>query len=175
MISAGPFSSSATFARRVVLVLAGSALLYLSAKIALPAGPWGVPVTMQTLAIPVLVALLGRNLAVGATLAYLAEGFSGLPVFSSFGFLAPSLGYLVGFPIAAFIVGELYARGFAATYVRRLAAILIGTAAVLVCGATWLGFGFTHSAVGAVTFGIAPFIVGELLKSVLAAGLKPRT
>jgi biotin transporter BioY len=46
--------------------------------------------------------------------------------------------------------------------------------AVLVCGASWLGFGFTRSLAGAVTFGIAPFLVGELLKSALAAGLTPR-
>ncbi|HEY8322252.1 MAG TPA: hypothetical protein VIG46_10745, partial [Candidatus Baltobacteraceae bacterium] len=63
MVTARTLSPAALLARRAALVLAGSGLMYLSAQIAVPANPvWGVPITLQTLAIPVLVALLGREL-----------------------------------------------------------------------------------------------------------------
>ena len=61
-------------------MLAGSALMAISAQVAVPASLWGVPITLQTLAIPVLVALLGRGLGTAAVIAYLAEAALGLPV-----------------------------------------------------------------------------------------------
>ena len=66
--------------RNIVLVLVGTGILTLSAKISVPF--WPVPMTLQTLAIMAIAAAYGRWLAVATVLAYLAEGFVGLPVFA---------------------------------------------------------------------------------------------
>src|SRR5581483_6863909 len=114
MVSVRSASPAARLARAAAAVLAGSALLYVSAQIAVPANPFfGVPVTLQTLALPLLVALLGRDLATLAALAYLAEGLSGLPVFQGHtggllrfvGPTATTAGYLLAFPLATYATG----------------------------------------------------------------------
>ncbi len=179
MISARPSTSSpaARLARAAALVLAGSALMALSAQVAVPM--WPVPITMQTLAIPLVVALLGRRLGVAAVVAYLAEAALGLPVLQGFagGFLAfagPTGGYLIGFPLAAWLVGTLYERGLDAGYGRRFLAVFVGTAVVFVTGAGWLAFGL-HLGLGkAVALGVVPFLVGDVAKCLVAAGLRPR-
>jgi biotin transport system substrate-specific component len=183
MVTARTLSPAALLARRAALVLAGSGLMYLSAQIAVPANPvWGVPITLQTLAIPVLVALLGRELGTLAVLAYLVEGLAGLPVFSGhlggiarfFGPLASTAGYLVGFPIAAYAVGTLYQRGLAGSYGSRFLAVFLGTAVVFVTGALWLAFGMGLGLGRAVALGVVPFLVGDVAKCLVAAGMRPR-
>ncbi|BDE05385.1 biotin biosynthesis protein BioY [Vulcanimicrobium alpinum] len=181
MIRTTASSPPAVFARRAALVLAGSGLLYVSAQIAVPATSiWGVPITLQTLAIPVLVALLGRNLGVLAVVAYLAEGIAGLPVFQGHSggihvFVGPTGGYLVGFPIAAYVTGTLYRLGFDRGYGRRFVAVLLGTSVVFVTGPLWLAAVFFGGDLGrAFTVGVAPFIIGDLAKCLVAAGVRPR-
>jgi biotin transport system substrate-specific component len=183
MVSARSSSPAAVFGIRLGLVLAGSALLAISAQISIPGNPfWGVPFTLQTLAIPVLVALLGRELGTLAVLAYLAEGIGGLPVFQGqlagiarfVGPLATTGGYLIGFPLAAFATGTLYRVGLDRNYGTRLVAVLVGGAVVLGCGASWLAAFFTHDLRSAVILGVLPFTVGELAKCLVAAGIRPR-
>jgi biotin transport system substrate-specific component len=171
MISVRPASPLVRALTGAALVLAGSGLMCLSARIAVPMVP--VPVTLQTLAIPILVALLGRELGTLAVLAYLAEGFAGLPVFAV-GSLATTAGYLIGFPIAAFVIGTFYHDGFSRGYFRRLIAILVGTGLVLISGTLWLALTFTHDLASAVALGLTPFLVGDLAKSVVAAAFPPR-
>jgi biotin transport system substrate-specific component len=137
---------------------------------------------MQTLAIPILVALLGRNLGTLAVLAYLIEGAAGLPVFQGHlggfaRFIGPTsstAGYLIGFPIAAWVVGLLYER-WSARYVERFAAVFLGTAVVFVTGALWLAFGLGLGIERAVAVGVFPFIIGDVAKCLVAAGIRPRT
>src|ERR1700683_3544038 len=128
MISARPTSTARGLAIRTVLVLAGSGIIALSAQIAVPMFP--VPITMQTLAIPLLVLAIGTRLGTLAALAYLVEGALGLPVFSGMGgfvrLMAPTAGFLWTFPIAAFAIGTLLDRGLGATYAGRWVAILAG-------------------------------------------------
>src|SRR5271156_1600548 len=108
-----------TPARSAVFVLAGSALLALGAQMSLPVPFSPVPITGQTLALPLVVALLGTRGATLAALAYLAEGALGLPVFAPAGgfapgfaaFFGPTGGYLIAFPLAAFVTGWLFDRG----------------------------------------------------------------
>jgi len=169
MLSARFDSPLSVLARRAALVLAGSGLMYLSAQVAIPASvAWGVPITLQTLAIPVLVALLGREVGTLAVLAYLAEGIAGWPVFAGHAFglvtlLGPSGGFLVGFPIAAYLIGTFYHDGFAA-----------GTAAVFVAGVLWLALGFTHDLGTALAVGVLPFLAGDAAKCVIAAAIPAR-
>lgn len=179
MISArsSTLSPAARLAREATLVLAGSALMALSAQVAVPL--WPVPVTLQTLAIPLVVALLGRRLGTAAVVAYLAEAALGLPVLQGFAggfvkFAGPTGGYLIGFPLAAWLVGLFYERGLDRDYGRRFLAVFLGTAAVFVTGAGWLAFGL-HLGLGqAVALGVVPFLIGDVAKCLVAAGLRPR-
>ncbi len=183
MIFARSAAPAARFARGAAAALAGSALLYLSAQIAVPANPfWGVPFTLQTLAIPVLVALLGRDLAVCAVVAYLLEGASGLPVFQGHagglarfvGPTATTAGYLLAFPFAAYAIGTLYRAGLGRRYLTRFAAALAGAAIVIGCGALALYGFFFHDAAATLAAGVAPFVAAEVLKAAVAAAVPPR-
>jgi biotin transport system substrate-specific component len=183
MVNARSLSPAAAFSSRLGLVLVGSALMAISAQISVPANPlWGVPFTLQTLAIPVLVALLGRDLATLAVLAYLAEGIGGLPVFQGqlagiarfIGPFATTGGYLIGFVLAAFVTGTLYRAGLDRNYGTRLVAVLLGSAAVFACGTLWLTAFFTHDLRSAFIVGVLPFVAGDLAKGLVAAALRPR-
>jgi biotin transport system substrate-specific component len=183
MLSARAASPAALFARRAALVLAGSGLMYVSAQIAVPANPvWGVPITLQTLAIPILVALLGRELGTLAVVAYLVEGLSGLPVFQGHvgglarfaGPLATTGGYLIGFPIAAYLVGTLYDAGLSRNYGLRFVAVFLGTGIVFVTGVLWLNAFFFHDLGRAIAVGVLPFLIGDVAKCLVAAAVPPR-
>ena len=162
-------------ARDVALALAGTALLWLSAKVQVPF--WPVPMTMQTLVVVVLGTALGPRLAALAVLAYLAMGVAGLPVLAStshggLAYLAgPTGGYLVGFLLAAVVLGRLAELGLDRSTTGMLAAAAIGHAVILACGWAWLA---THlGPAKAWTAGVAPFYLATALKSAMAALLVP--
>jgi len=160
------------------MVLAGSAFVAICSHISLPLWFTPVPLTLQPFAVLLLGLLLDRRLA-GATLgAYLLEGALGLPVFAP-GFalgagmahlLGPTGGYLMSYPAAAALVSWLRSRlnrGFAGAVVSAGA----GDALILLCGFTWLTLS-THMAIGpAFTLAVLPFLPGEALKVVAAAGI----
>lgn len=164
-----PQGRNARIAAQVALVLAGTALLTLSAKVTVPF--WPVPMTLQTLAIFLIAAAYGRNLAVATLLTYLAEGAAGLPVFATGGGLAylagPTAGYLVGFVFAAAIVGHAADRGLDRKAFVLFGAMLLGEIVILVMGAAWLAV--LMGAEKAITFGVGPFIVTDVVKIALAA------
>jgi len=177
MLSARSSSPAGLLVRSAALVLAGSALLALSAQVAVPMFP--VPVTLQTLAIPIVVALLGTRLGTAAVIAYLAEAAIGLPVLQGFAgglvkFAGPTGGYLLGFPFAAWLIGTLYDQGLREGYGRRFAAVFIGTAIVFVSGALWLAFGLHLGVARAIEVGVMPFLIGDVAKCLIAAAFRPR-
>lgn len=159
--------------RRAVLVIGGSAILALSAKIKIPLG--AVPFTMQTFVVLVLGMVYGKRLAAAALLLYLGEGAAGLPVFAGGGgiayFAGPTAGFLLSFLPAAALLGALAERGWGRTFASTVAAMLIGTAVIFAGGLAWLGYliGFEK----AVTVGFMPFVVSESAKIVLAACAMP--
>ena len=160
-----------SLAWKLVLVLAGSALIALAAqlRIALPFSP--VPVTGQTFAVLLVAATLGR-LGVASLLAYLAEGAAGLSVFAGgatgLAYMAgPTGGYLVGFVLAAAVVGYAAEREWDRRLATSLLEMLAGEVVIYACGVAWLArFPLTVSPVQA---GLVPFIPGDLFKLVLAA------
>jgi biotin transport system substrate-specific component len=108
--------------RSAGFVIAGSLVLALSAKAQVPF--WPVPMTLQSLAIMMIGMAYGSRLAAATVLLYLAEGLAGLPVFAGAGagfayMTGPTAGYLVGFVMAAGLIGWLNAAGTAAPS-RRL-------------------------------------------------------
>ena len=159
---------------QLVLVLAGSALLAISAQIKIPLYP--VPVTGQTLVVLIIGMAYGSRLGAATLLAYLVEGGMGLPVFAGGGagwatLAGPTGGYLIGFLVAAFLLGLLAERGMGRGPVSTALAMIVGTALIYVFGVTHLsGFiGFEK----AVAAGLLPFLYGDALKLIVAAGLMP--
>ncbi len=171
--TASPISSAL---RGVVLALAGTALLVLSAKINVPL-PY-VPMTMQSLVVLMLGAAYGPRLAAATIFAYIAEGAMGLPVFAGpvggLGYIAgPTGGYLAGFVLAAVLAGWLSERGWDRSILRMSLAMGFGHVVMIGCGFLWLVAGTKVETSTAWLVGVAPFIAGSVVKSLLGAVLLP--
>ncbi len=169
---------SASWVRKVAVVIVGSLLLTLSAKTSIPFLP--VPMTLQTLVVLSLGMVLGPRLGAAAVLAYLAQGAFGLPVFAGTPekgigiayMLQHTGGYLVGFVVAAFTVGLLAQRKWDRSMLTTIAAMLIGNAIIYAFGLMWLGtlMGWDKPI---VALGMTPFLLGDLAKTLIAAALLP--
>jgi len=158
---------------QAVLVVAGTLLLALSAKVQVPF--WPVPMTMQTFVVLLLGIAYGPRLGVITGALYLVEGALGLPVFAKGAGVAylmgPTGGYLFGFVLAMGVCGLLADRGWSRTAVRMLAVMLIGEILIFAPGVLWLGVAIGMDK--AVTFGLTPFIAAEVFKIALAAVTVP--
>jgi len=161
------------------LVIGGSILIALLAQVAVG---YPIPITGQTFGVLIVAALLGSRRGVACVLAYLAEGAMGLPVFSQgrggpARFFGPTGGYLVGFVLAAYIVGALAERGWDRRAVTTMLAMVLGSVGLYVCALTWLSC--LNSVLGkplaggVLAVGLYPFLVGDILKIVLATVLLP--
>ncbi len=162
------------WARSAGLVLGFSLLTALAAQIVIPIGP--VPITGQTFAVLLTGALLGSRLGAMAMVVYLIEGASGLPFFygGSGGIahlLGPTGGYLVAFPAAAFITGAFAEHGWDKRFLTAAAAMTIGSALIILSGWAWLSQFMTASV--AFHAGVTKFIVGDVVKIILAAAVLP--
>jgi biotin transport system substrate-specific component len=156
-----------------VAVIAGSLILWASAKIQVPFYP--VPMTLQTLAIMLIAACYGWRLGLATVLLYLAEGAAGLPVFSGTPdrgigiayMMGPTGGYLVGWLVATFLVGWFAEHGADRSPIRLFAVMLPAGVIILACGFAWLAtlIGIDKAWAG----GVMPFLLGDLLKIAIAA------
>jgi biotin transport system substrate-specific component len=158
--------------RVVVLIVLGTALLTLSAKVNLPL-PY-VPMTLQTLVVLMIGAAYGGRLGAATIMIYLVEGAIGLPVFAGpVGGLAPLMGptagYLLGFVAAAFATGWLSERGWDRSVPRLFVAMGLGHVIILGCGFAWLAFGMKLGLEKAWLVGIAPFVAASVIKNALGA------
>ena len=159
-------------ARRAVAVALGAGLVAIAAQIALPLPGTPVPMTLQPLAVLLVGALLGPGLGASSLLLYLALGAAGLPVFTPFGLpgvgrlLGPTGGYLLAYPVAAFVVGKI--AGDARRFVRLAVAALAGIVLIHLGGLAQLAL-LTGSLSAAATLGTWPFVVSDLVKVPLVA------
>ena len=167
-------SAATSAVTKAALVVFGSLLLAVSAQFKIPLYP--VPATGQTLVVLLIGMTYGPRLGGITIAAYLFEGALGLPVFAGGAagvavLMGPTAGYLFGFLLAAIAIGYLAERGMGRTVVSTIAAMVIGNCVVYLCGALWLanfvGFG------QAIVVGVLPFLYGDALKLVVAAGLMP--
>ena len=162
--------------RAVSLVFAFSLLTALAAQVVIPIGP--VPITGQTFAVLLTGALLGSRLGAMAMIVYLIEGASGLPFFyGGHGGLAhlfgPTGGYLVAFPAGAFITGAFAENGWDKRFWTAVVAMAVSSIVILLAGLAWFA-AFTHTPlVAAFKVSVAPHLIGDLIKIVLAAGALP--
>jgi len=170
-----PSEGVSAFIYDAVIVIFASLLVGLSAQIRiyLPFSP--VPVTGQTFAVLILAALLGSRRGVLTILAYMAEGFLGLPIFAGgiglAALLGPTGGYLVGFIATAYLVGRLAEMGWDRRVSTTIAMMVIGDAILLSFGFIWLSM-LTDIRTAFVA-GVYPFIIGDILKIALAAVVLP--
>jgi biotin transport system substrate-specific component len=173
----GAFVAPTDWLKSAALVVAFSLLTALAAQVVVPL-PWTpVPLTGQTFAVLLTGALLGSRLGALAMLAYLAEGAAGLPFFRAGAggaghLLGPTAGYLLAFPAAAFVTGLLAERGWDRRFLTAAAAMALGSFVILAGGWAWLAFAL-GSAARAFGLGVAPFLVGDVVKIALAAALLP--
>lgn len=157
---------------KLVLVLAGSALIAISAQINVPMYP--VPMTLQTLAISLIGLTYGSRLAAATVIAYLVEGAVGLPVFAEakagFVWLAgPTSGYLWGFVGMAWMTGWMVERGFDRGFLRLFVAALIPAALLFVPGVAVLNIVLNMGWEKAIMAGAVPFLTGMVVKAAVAA------
>ncbi len=169
-----PRTTTTRWAYEVILVLTGTALLALSAKVQI--AMWPVPVTGQTFAVLLVGALFGAKRGTATVLVYISEGALGLPVFAGpvagLAYMSgPTGGYLIGFIAAAWIVGRLAERGWDRRFESTVAAMMLGTIVIFVCGLLWLEFYVQSERV--LALGLIPFIPGAIVKIMLAAALLP--
>lgn len=170
--------------RDLALALGGSLFVALTAQAALPLPFTPVPLTLQTLGVLLVGAALGSRLGLWALLAYLAQGALGLPVFAGgtgglAKLLGPTGGFLLAFPLAAWLVGALVERfGLDRGFLGTLSAMLLGNALLYLAGLPWLavwllGAGQAQGLGALLAMGLLPFLPGDLLKALLAALLLP--
>ncbi|MDX6211181.1 MAG: biotin transport system substrate-specific component [Frankiales bacterium] len=162
-------------ARSALLVAAGAGLVGLSAQLSVPLPGTPVPVTGQTFAVLLVGAVLGWQQAAASMAVYLLAGGLGVPWLShgGSGFGGATFGYVVGFVVAAPVVGWLASRGGDRTVARSVATMALGTALIYACGLPWLAHSAHLSAGQAWHLGARPFLVGDAIKVGLAAGLLP--
>src|SRR5688572_2684200 len=173
---------------RIASVLFITVLTAAAAQISFPLPFTQVPFTFQPMVVLVGGLVLGSRLGFTSQVLYLMAGVAGLPVFAASATLPPGLlrlvgptgGYLMAYPVAAFLVGYLAERGFAKRYATSVAAMLIGLALIYASGTLWLAY-FARlqsgsAAVGlsvALATGVYPFVLADLAKLAAAAGITP--
>lgn len=161
-----------------VTVVSAAALTTVCAQIVVPVPGTPVPMTGQTLAVLLTAAALGPVRGALGQLLYVIAAFVGLPVLAQGSGGATAVfgatgGYLLGFIVAAALVGRLAQGGWSRTPVRVFASYAVGSVVIFAFGATVLALVTNHDMAWAVQKGVLPFLVGDGLKALLAAGLLP--
>ena len=180
-------ASTMNWTRTILLAVLGSVLVAIAAQVSVPMVP--VPMTLQTLAVLAVGAAYGARLGAITLALYALEGAFGLPVFANFqagmflptGEIIASGGYIIGFIVAAGLVGYLVEKGWGTNVFKLSAAMLIGAAVVYVPGLIWLvgwlgvmkGVDVPSATAIALSTGLLPFILGDIIKAVLAALVFP--
>lgn len=164
--------------RHLALILAGALFIALAAQLHfyLPGNP--VPYTGQTFAVLVAGGALGFRRGVAATTLYLILGIVGLPVYADakhgWEIVAGGTGgYLVGFILAAGIVGRLAELGWDRNLLGSVGAMLLGDIAIFAVGVPWLATAYAQPLAWGVANGLTPFLGAEILKFALAAAAFP--
>ena len=186
------------WARDTALIAGAVILLIIGARVAfeLPAVSLGrfyvpdnpfVPITLQTFGVLFTSAALGARRGLSATSVYLLIGAAGLPVFAFEGsgtatfaaiesgsiVLGATGGYLIGFLFASAAVGALAQRGWDRRLGSSVSAMLTGTLIIYAFGLTWLALALDRGLADVLPLGLFPFVPGDVLKLLLAAGVLP--
>jgi len=173
---------------QIASVLFVTALTAAAAQVSIPLPFTAVPLTLQPMIVLVGALALGSRLGAASQILYLAAGIAGLPVFAASAtlppgalrLLGPTGGYLMAYPVAAFVAGYLAEKGFDRRYATSVLAMFAGLAIIFTSGVLWLGL-FARTLSGsapvglqsALATGLYPFILPDTIKLAIAAGLVP--
>ena len=163
--------------RDALLVVGGAAFTALSAQVSIPLPFTPVPLTLQTFAVLLAGAALGTVRGVLSMSLYLVAGVLGAPVFSNHtsGWGGASFGYVIGFVVAAAVVGRLAEGGATRGVARTAGVMVIGNLVIYAVGVPWLMAVANVSLPRALALGVVPFLIGDAIKVAAAAGLFPAT
>ena len=188
VLAARTAADRATLSAQVASVVLVSALTAAAAQFSVHLPFSQVPITLQPIVVLLGGLVLGARLGAYSQCLYLAAGIAGLPVFAAsatlppgvFRLLGPTGGYLMAYPLAAFVVGRCAERGLDRRWLTSVVAMLTGLAVIYLGGTLWLAFfarlGGASAATGlvaAVATGVAPFAIADVLKIAVAAGVVP--
>jgi biotin transport system substrate-specific component len=167
------FPRAAGWLRDVILIVLGALFVAALAQLKIPLPFTPVPLTGQTFAVLLVGATLGSKRGALSMALYIALGALGLPVFaggeSGVAYLSgATLGYLVGFVMAAYVIGLLAERGLERSVRTSLIPFLVGTIIIYACGVAWLTI-LLGSLSKAIAAGLLPFLVGDAIKLIAAA------
>ena len=158
-------------ARDIALVLGGAGLTGLAAQVSFTTPLSPVPFTLQTMTVLVAGAALGPLRGFASMVLYLLAGMVGVPWFAnhSHGAGGPAFGYLLGFVVAAAVVGGLARRGADRHVGSTLLLMAVGSAVIYLVGSVWLAADLDLSAAKAFDLGVRPFLVTDAVKLGIAA------
>lgn len=173
-------AGSITFLKDISLILTFSLIIALSAQIAIPLPFTIVPLTLQTFSVLLAGAALGSRKGSIALLLYLSYGALGAPVFAAGGggiikLTGFTAGYLWAFPVAAFVTGWLCEKGFDRSFKTSIISMIPGSLIIYLFGVLWLAFLTQQNITTAINQGMTPFIMGDIIKILLAGTLLPLT
>lgn len=163
--------------RDVALTLAGTAFITVAGYIAIPLPFTPVPLSLATFAVLLTGAALGPARGATSALLYLVLGVVGVPLFAggNAGWAFSSFGYIVGYVIAALLVGSLARRRADRTALSTIGLAGLGSLTIYACGVPWLAGFVGVDLATAITLGVVPFLIGDAIKIVAMAGLLPGT
>jgi biotin transport system substrate-specific component len=165
-------------ARQGALIVGASLFVALCARVTIPLPLTPVPLTLQNFGVLLVGLLLGSRRGFAAMSLYLLEGAAGMPVFSPVGqagiahLHGPSGGFLIAYPLVAFLAGFVFERGVK-NFVRAALAGVLAELLLFAGGLAWL-FVITHSLAKAAYFGLYFFIAAEVMKVMFAAAIAAR-
>ena len=161
--------------RDIALVVGAAVLTGIAAQISIPLPFTPVPISLQTFTVLLAGAALGPIRGSLSMLLYLVAGVAGVPWFGEqrSGWEFASFGYIIGFVLAAALVGWLARRGLDRTVPGTVGIMVLGNLVIYALGVAWLANFLAVDLPTALGFGLWPFLIGDGLKIALAAGLLP--
>lgn len=173
-----PRSRTSRQTAAIALIMGFALLTALCAQIRIPLGFTPVPITGQTFAVLLSGAVLGSRMGAASQLLYVLMGAAGAPFYAggTGGWeyaTGATMGYLLGFVAAAYAVGYLAEHRQDRRFATSIGAFLTGNLVIYALGVPWLMYSLSWDLAEGVAKGLAPFIIGDTIKIMLAAGVMP--
>ena len=168
-------SKEKEFLKNIFLVLSGVIFLSVMSQLIIPLYFTPVPISLGSFGVIMVALLYGRKLGTVTVLSYVVAGSLGAPIFAGFkagSLFSPTGGYIVGYVVAAVILGFLSDKGIAKSYVKTFLSLLLVSVIILILGALVLMLFVPIKNI--FMAGVLPFILGDMLKAVVATLLFPR-
>ncbi|MBI5838665.1 MAG: biotin transporter BioY [Chloroflexi bacterium] len=171
------FPRTANWIRDLFLIIIASLFVAALAQVQIPLPFTPVPITGQTFGVLLVGAVLGSKRGAASLASYLAIGAFGLPFFAGGAHglntvIGATGGYLIGFVIAAYIIGLLAERGLERNMQTSFIPFLVGTVIIYACGVSWLAI-VLGSFSKAFAAGFIPFVIGDAIKLIAASVALP--